>query len=116
MGWQNSHLHMFRIADREYGPAYLDDELETLNEKQFRVGDLVKTGDLASYEYDFGDGWEHEIVFEGRLKAERNGGRSKPEPDRWGEAEKRTRRPVRERHGAVAKQKKDRQGSLPVLL
>jgi Plasmid pRiA4b ORF-3-like protein len=47
MGWQNSHLHMFRIAGREYGPAYLDDELETLNEKQFRIGDLVKTGDLA---------------------------------------------------------------------
>ena len=62
MGWQNSHLHMFRIADREYGPAYLDDELETLNEKQFRVGDLVKTGDLASYEYDFGDGREHELA------------------------------------------------------
>ena len=62
MGWQNSHLHMFRIAGREYGPAYLDDELETLDEKQFRIGDLVKTGDLAGYEYDFGDGWEHEVA------------------------------------------------------
>jgi hypothetical protein len=64
MGWQNSHLHMFRIAGREYGPAYLDDELETLDEKQFRIGDLVKTGDLAGYEYDFGDGWEHEVAVE----------------------------------------------------
>jgi hypothetical protein len=43
MGWQDSHLHVFRIAGREYGPAYLDDELEMLNEKQFRIGDLVKT-------------------------------------------------------------------------
>ena len=64
MGWRNSHLHMFRIAGREYGPAYLDDELETLDEKQFRIGDLVKTGDLAGYEYDFGDGWEHEVAVE----------------------------------------------------
>src|SRR5450755_4155802 len=39
MGWQDSHLHMFRIAGREYGPA-----------------------DLAGYEYDFGDGWEHELA------------------------------------------------------
>ncbi len=27
MGWQDSHLHMFRIADQEYGPGYLDEEL-----------------------------------------------------------------------------------------
>jgi hypothetical protein len=70
MGWQNSHLHMFRIAGREYGPAYLDDELETLDEKQFRIGDLVKTGDLAGYEYDFGDGWEHEVAVEAGAAAD----------------------------------------------
>ena len=64
MGWQDSHLHMFRIVGLEYGPAYLDDELEVLDEKQFRIGDLVKAGDVAGYEYDFGDGWEHELVVE----------------------------------------------------
>ena len=70
MGWQNSHLHMFRIAGREYGPAYLDGEIETLDEKQFRIGDLVKTGDLAGYEYDFGDGWEHEVAVEAGAAAD----------------------------------------------
>jgi Plasmid pRiA4b ORF-3-like protein len=70
MGWQNSHLHMFRIAGREYGPAYLDDELETLDEKQFRIGDLVKAGDMAGYEYDFGDGWEHEVAAEAGAAAD----------------------------------------------
>jgi len=64
MGWQDSHLHMFRIAGREYGPAYLEDELEALDERQFRIGDLVTAGDLAGYEYDFGDGWEHELAVE----------------------------------------------------
>jgi hypothetical protein len=34
----NSHLHMFRIAGREYGPACSGDELGTLDEKQFRIG------------------------------------------------------------------------------
>ncbi|MGD0607196.1 MAG: plasmid pRiA4b ORF-3 family protein [Streptosporangiaceae bacterium] len=62
MGWQNYHLHMFRIGGREYGPASADNELGMLDEKRFRIGDLVKTGDLAGYEYDFGDGWEHELA------------------------------------------------------
>ena len=70
MGWQNSHLHMFRIVGQEYGPAYANDELETLDEKQFRIGDLVKAGDLAGYEYDFGDGWEHELAVEASAVAD----------------------------------------------
>jgi hypothetical protein len=64
MGWQNYHLHMFRIAGRDYGPAHPEIELEMLDEKQFRIGDLMKTGGLAGYEYDFGDGWEHELAVE----------------------------------------------------
>ena len=59
MGWQNSHLHMFRIVGRDYGPAHPEIEFETLDEKQFRIDDLMKTGDVAGYEYDFGDGWEY---------------------------------------------------------
>jgi hypothetical protein len=70
MGWRNSHLHMFRIAGREYGPAYSGDEPGTLDEKQFRIGDLVKTGDLAGYGYDFGDGWEHELAVEASAAAD----------------------------------------------
>ena len=70
MGWQNSHLHMFRIAGRDYGPAHPEIELEMLDEKQFRIGDLMKTGDLAGYEYDFGDGWEHELAVEASVAAD----------------------------------------------
>ena len=61
MGWTGSHLHMFRIGGREYRPACLGEELETLDESQFRIGDLMKPGDRAGYEYDFGDGWDHEL-------------------------------------------------------
>lgn len=70
MGWQNYHLHMFRIAGRDYGPAHPEIELEMLDEKQFRIGDLMKTGDLAGYEYDFGDGWEHELAVEASAAAD----------------------------------------------
>lgn len=70
MGWEESHLHMFRIKGREYGPAYLDAELETLDESQFRIGDLMKPGDQAGYEYDFGDSWEHELAVEASAVAD----------------------------------------------
>ncbi len=70
MGWQNSHLHMFRIAGRDYGPAHPEIELETLDEKQFRIDDLMKTGDVAGSEYDFGDGWEHELAVEASATAD----------------------------------------------
>jgi hypothetical protein len=32
-GWQDSHLHVLRIAARENGPAYLDDEREMLTKR-----------------------------------------------------------------------------------
>jgi hypothetical protein len=70
MGWQNSHLHMFKIAGRDYGPAHPEIDLETLDEKQYRIGDLMKAGDLAGYEYDFGDGWEHELAVEASAVAD----------------------------------------------
>ena len=70
MGWEDSHLHMFRIVGREYGPAYLDVELEALDESKYRIGDLLKTGDRAGYEYDFGDGWDHELAVEASVVAD----------------------------------------------
>jgi hypothetical protein len=72
MGWTNSHLHQFDIKGERYGdPELLNDGFEdfecvdstTTNLSQI----LPKTGKRFSfkYEYDFGDGWEHEVLFEG---------------------------------------------------
>jgi hypothetical protein len=69
MGWRQSHMHVFRIAGREYGTLTLDGELEFLDERVFRLGDLVSPGDLIGYEYDFGDSWEHEIRIEAAEEA-----------------------------------------------
>ena len=62
MGWQDYHLHAFRVGDVSYGPLDPDDELGHLDERKLRLGDL--TADRISYEYDFGDSWEHELVIE----------------------------------------------------
>jgi hypothetical protein len=64
MGWTNSHLHQFVIGGRHYGMADVDDsgDLEIADEREYRLQDLVKSGASFAYEYDFGDGWEHEIT------------------------------------------------------
>jgi hypothetical protein len=70
MGWTNSHLHQFRI-----GPAYYSDPAFGLDgvrdECQTELGDVITREKLRFvYEYDFGDGWQHEILVEKILPAE----------------------------------------------
>ena len=68
MGWQNCHVHAFTAADASYGRP--ERELGHRDERQVRLSDLVGvTGSLA-YEYDFGDGWEHQLYVEVALPAE----------------------------------------------
>lgn len=66
MGWTDSHMHGFRVpepghrgAKRRFRP------IEDTDERITRLGDLLRRPkDRVVYEYDFGDGWEHEIVLE----------------------------------------------------
>lgn len=63
MGWTNSHLHQFAIADRRYGvPDEDGPEMSRHDERRAILGDcLGRSVSDFSYEYDFGDGWEHSI-------------------------------------------------------
>lgn len=67
VGWENCHAHHF-ISDGEfYGKPDPDwDDSETLNEKRFVVAHLAAKKRFI-YEYDFGDGWEHEVTLERTL-------------------------------------------------
>src|SRR5262245_12251909 len=64
MGWTNSHLHQFMIGETSYGMADVDgaEDLDLEDERRFRLQDLVETGAAFVYEYDFGDGWEHDVT------------------------------------------------------
>jgi hypothetical protein len=70
-GWWNYHLHQFGIDGERYGPPAPDDMdfgLETIDETDVRLNKLIPTSGRKShwiYEYDFGDGWRHEVLFEG---------------------------------------------------
>ena len=68
MGWTNSHMHQFIVGRTFYGrpdPAFADMGSETLGEKRYKVADLAPVAKKKFiYEYDFGDGWQHEVVVE----------------------------------------------------
>ena len=73
MGWTNSHLHQFQISGVTYGdPALLsegfEDDLEVRDSRGITISDLVPKDRKRfrfEYRYDFGDCWDHEILFEG---------------------------------------------------
>jgi len=81
MGWTNSHLHQFKIDGTVYGDPDLlcegwQDELSPVNSLETKVSEIVSEDGKRfqfEYEYDFGDGWEHEVLFEGCLQAEKGG-------------------------------------------
>ncbi|HEY7326989.1 MAG TPA: plasmid pRiA4b ORF-3 family protein [Gemmataceae bacterium] len=78
MGWTNSHLHHFRVGERLYGdPLLMQENFEDMEYEDSTATKLSavlpKSGRRFAfeYEYDFGDGWRHEVLFEGCLRAER---------------------------------------------
>lgn len=70
-GWWNYHLHVFEIDGMRYGPPPedgFDDGLEMEDDSRVRLSQMLpKSGQRTRwiYEYDFGDGWRHEVLFEG---------------------------------------------------
>jgi len=78
MGWTNSHLHQFEINGERYGdPELVDDgvgDFDCVDSIVTKISEIVpKDGKrfLFTYEYDFGDDWQHEVLFEGCLRAEK---------------------------------------------
>ena len=67
MGWTNSHLHQFVDRRVIYGaPSELDyPGVEERDERRFCLADVARRKKASFvYEYDFGDGWQHDIVVE----------------------------------------------------
>ncbi|TVQ74024.1 MAG: plasmid pRiA4b ORF-3 family protein [Balneolaceae bacterium] len=80
MGWTDSHLHQFEVADPLTGyPLFLgvphEEDIEperTIPEWEVRVASyLTLAHRTLTYEYDFGDGWVHKITLESIGKREK---------------------------------------------
>ena len=70
MGWTDSHMHAFRLGMVQYGTPAREFPDMFRNERNVRLDQLVGKRDKLIYEYDFGDGWEHELKIEKVVPAE----------------------------------------------
>ena len=64
MGWCNCHLHGFHANGISYFPPYAEDLLSppSKSTESTKLIDIFNSTKRFTYEYDFGDGWDHEIV------------------------------------------------------
>jgi len=65
MGWEDVHLHRFRIHGKDYGIYHTGGLLFDNDPDQVRLADFkLRAGERFVYEYDFGDCWQHDIRLE----------------------------------------------------
>ncbi len=68
MGWENYHLHQFIIGKTYYGepdPDYANARIQMKNDRRTQLYGVAWQENMqVVYEYDFGDGWRHEITVE----------------------------------------------------
>ena len=60
MGWDDDHLHRFRIHGRDYGIAYVGEHAASVPLSWFRFCPPER----FLYEYDFSAGWQVEMRVE----------------------------------------------------
>jgi hypothetical protein len=71
MGWTNSHLHQFIVDGLYFGEPHPDYGLEMHDHRRIRLNAVTtETGYKFTYEYDFGDSWEHTLLVEKILEPE----------------------------------------------
>ena len=72
MGFRNYHLYRFEIDSTQYSEPHPDNDLHQFpfeDSERVRLGSLVvDRGSRFLYEYDFGDGWLHEVMLEDILE------------------------------------------------
>jgi hypothetical protein len=68
MGWENDHLHCFTIDNEQYmgrdpmGGKMDSDGLDAL---KYRLSDVIRQEKVKfTYQYDFGDSWDHAVTLE----------------------------------------------------
>lgn len=73
MGWYNSHLHQFLYNQHRniIGNPELMEQEGVMDESIFHIKDyFTEPQKKIDYEYDFGDGWMHELIFEKSINGE----------------------------------------------
>ena len=70
-GWSDAHLNGFHIHGQDYGVYHDGGVSFSTNPNQVRLCDFkFRINERFSYEYDFGDCWQHVVRVEAHLKPE----------------------------------------------
>ena len=77
MGWQNYHLYEFNTEGYRIGEISEDSmedfgNNELLNSRDIKLVDVITVRETLSYEYDFGDGWLHQIEVQNFLSCDKH--------------------------------------------
>jgi hypothetical protein len=65
MGWDDSHLHQYFVGQERIGIPDPEFGNDVADESKFTLASVApKKGSKFRYEYDFGDGWLHEVKIE----------------------------------------------------
>jgi hypothetical protein len=73
LGWSDSHLHSFLIGGKSYGlpdddyDDSDDDPEDEIDETSITFLEALDGHNRFVYEYDFGDGWTHQVTVEAVL-------------------------------------------------
>jgi hypothetical protein len=67
MGWQDAHLWLFDVDGVRYGDI---EDLDDLGDPRTVSVGAMSDGAVFRYDYDFGDGWEHDVRVEQHRVAE----------------------------------------------
>lgn len=67
MGWQGTHLSLFELDGRPYGEV---EDMDELGDPRSVVVGSLPVGSSFRWDYDFGDGWEHDVRVESHGTAE----------------------------------------------
>lgn len=77
MGWKNCHLFEFKTSNNRIGVPDKEsgsfDNDEIVDASAVLIDDVISSPkEKFKYEYDFGDGWEHQVVVEKFLPLDSN--------------------------------------------
>ena len=64
MGWTDVHLHLFEADGVVYGDVDDMDDEAVGEEDDTTLTAISRKGSTFRYEYDFGDGWQHDVLVE----------------------------------------------------
>jgi hypothetical protein len=70
MGWEDCHLHDFKIGRQRYAVPDPEEFDAPLDETRAILRDVARLRSKLVYQYDFGDCWNHTIVVEKILENE----------------------------------------------